>query len=158
MQKNENINLSQDDSFLYNEEEIEPIFYHNIMTQKINKKLDIILSKEITKRKKIIYDLFQNKFGSNFIEKKPESLNNLESLMGKYLFSSKSKFLKKFFPKLYDKFFHRKKIDLEKLKSKINMGSMMYLNLRNHIVSNKSLINDKIFYISKNFTKKNEKV
>ena len=37
MQKNEDINLSQDYSFLYNEEEIEPIFYHNIMTQKINK-------------------------------------------------------------------------------------------------------------------------
>ena len=156
MQKNEKINLSQDDSFLYTEEEIEPIF-HNIMTQKINKKLDIILSKEISKRKKIIYDLFQKKFGPNFIEKKPESINHLESLMGKYFFSSKSKFLKKFFPKLYNKFFHTKKVDLEKLKSKINIGSMMYLNLRNHIVSNKSLINDKLFYISKNFTTKDEK-
>ena len=34
---------------------------------------------------------------------------------------------------------------------------MMYLNLRKYLVSNKSLINDKLLYISKNFTTKNDK-
>ena len=152
MEKNERTSLSKDDSFLYNEEEIDPIFFHNIMTQKINKKLDIILPNEINQRKKIIYDLFKSKFGPNFIEKKPESFHHFELLLGKYFFSSKSKFLRKNFPKLHNQIFHEKKIDFEKLKSKINIGSMLYLQLRKHLVSNKSLINDKLFYISKNFT------
>ena len=33
----------------------------------------------------------------------------------------------------------------------------MYLTLRKHLVSNKSLISDKLLYISKNFEKKDEK-
>ena len=155
------INLPKDKddshSLLYSEETIEPTFYHSIMNQKINKKIDIILPHEITKKKKIIYDLFQKKFGPHFLDKKPESLNHFESLLGKYFFSSKSKFLKKYFPKIYDKIFKDKKVDLERLKSKINIGSTMYLTLRKHLVSNKSLINDKLFQISKNYSTKVEK-
>ena len=145
------------DSPLYNKETIDPLYFKNVMTQKINKKLDIILSQEITKKKKIIYDLFQNNFGPNFLGKKPESLNNFESLFGKYFFSANSKFLKEYFPKIYKKIFHEKKIDLEKIKTKINIGPMMYLTLRKHLVSNKSSISDKLLYISKNFTRKEEK-
>ena len=39
------------------------------------------------------------------------------------------------------------------------MGSMTYLNLMENTVTNKSLFNDKIFYLSKNFliSKKNKK-
>ena len=154
-----NFTKDKDDShsLLYSEETIEPAFYHSIMNQKINKKIDIILPHEITKKKKIIYDLFQKKFGPNFLEKKPESLNHFESLLGKYFFSSKSKFLKKYFPKIYDKIFKDKKVDLERLKSKINIGSTMYLTLRKNLVSNKSLINDKLLQISKNYSTKVEK-
>ena len=151
------ISLSNGDSLLYTKEIIEPTFCRNIMNQKINKKRDVILPREITKRKKIIYDLFQKKFGPNFLEKKPESLSQFESLFGKYFFSPKSNFLKKFFPKIYKKIFHDKKIDLKKLKSKINIGSMIYLTLRKHLVSNKSLISDKLLYISKNYSTINEK-
>ena len=157
MKNNQKLSLSNDDSLLYTEEEIDPIFYQDIMTQTINKKLDMILSKEISKRKGIIYDLLKNSFGENSIEKKSKSLNKFELLFGKYLFSSKSKFLLNHFPKLHNKIFHEKKIDLEKLESKINIGQMMYLNLRKNVVSNKSLINDKLLYISKNFTTKAEK-
>ena len=157
MEENEEMNMNNDDSFLYTEETIDP-FYHNVMNQKINKRVDMVLSNEINKRKKIIYDMFQNNFGHGFIEKRSDSMNIFESLFGKYFFSSKSKFLQKYFPQLYDKLFHnKKKVDLEKLKSKINIGSMMYLTLRNHLVSNKSLISDKLLYISKNFEKKDEK-
>ena len=157
MEENEEMNINNDDSFLYTEETIDP-FYHNVMNQKINKRVDMVLSNEINKRKKIIYDMFQNNFGHGFIEKRSDSMNIFESLFGKYFFSSKSKFLQKYFPQLYDKLFHnKKKVDLEKLKSKINIGSMMYLTLRNHLVSNKSLISDKLLYISKNFEKKDEK-
>ncbi len=151
------ISLSNGDSLLYTKEIIEPTFCHNIMNQKINKKRDVILPREITKKKKIIYDLFQKKFGPNFLEEKPESLSQFESLFGKYFFSPKSNFLKKFFPKIYKKIFHDKKIDLKKLKSKINIGSMIYLTLRKHLVSNKSLISDKLLYISKNYSTINEK-
>ena len=153
----ENKNIDNDNSTLYTEETINPLFSHKIMSQKINKKLDIILSKEIAKRKKIIYELFEEKFGPNFIEKKKGSLNHFELLFGKYFFSQKSNFLLKYFPKLHRKFYHEKKIDLKKLKSKIHMGPMMYLTLRKHLVSNKSSINDKLLYISKNFSTKDEK-
>ena len=157
MEENEEMNNNNDNSFLYTEETIDP-FYHNIMNQKINRRLDMILPNEINKRKKIIYDMFQNNFGHGFIEKRSDSMNVFESLFGKYLFSSKSKFLQKYFPQLYDKLFHKKKaVDLEKLKSKINIGPMMYLTLRKHLVSNKPLISDKLLYISKNFEKKDEK-
>ena len=157
MEENEEMNINSDDSFLYTEETIDP-FYHNVMNQKINKRVDMVLSNEINKRKKIIYDMFQNNFGHGFIEKRSDSMNIFESLFGKYLFSSKSKFLQKYFPQLYNKLFHnKKKVDLEKLKSKINIGPMMYLTLRKHLVSNKSLISDKLLYISKNFEKKDEK-
>ena len=157
MKGNQRLSISEEDSFLNTDESIDPSIYKNIMTQKINKRLDMVLSKEINKRKKIIYDLFQTKFGPNFIAKKPESLNHFELLLGKYYFSKKSKFLQKCFPSLYNKIFHNKKIDLDKLKTKINMGPMMYLSLRKHLVSNKSLISDKLLYISKNFTTKTEK-
>ena len=150
-------NKDFDDSLLYTQEIIDPLFSHKVMSQKINKKVDIILSDEIIKKKKFIYELFQQKFGPNFIEKKPDSLNHFEHVFGRYLFSKKSLFLKKYFPSLYHKLFHEKKIDLEKLKAKINIGSMMYLTLRKHLVSNKSLINDKLLYISKNFSTKTEK-
>ena len=157
MEENEEVNIHNDNSFLYTEEHIDP-FYHNIMNQKITKRLDMVLPNEINKRKKIIYDMFQNNFGPSFIEKRTDSMNIFESLFGKYLFSSKSKFLQKYFPQLYDKLFHKqKKVDLEKLKSKIDIGPMMYLSLRENLVSNKSLISDKLLYISKNFEKKDEK-
>ena len=157
MKNNKKISISKDDSHLYTEEEVDPIFYQDIMTQTINKKLDIILSNEISKKKEIIYDLYKNSFGQNVVEKKSKSLNRFELLFGKYLFSPRSNFLQKNFPRLHNKFFHKKKIDLEKLKSKINIGQMMYFNLRKYLVSNKSLINDKLFYISKNFTTNNDK-
>lgn len=156
MEENEEMN-NDDNSFLYTEETIDP-FYHNIMNQKINKRLDMVLSNEINKRKKIIYDMFQNNFGHGFIEKRSDSMNAFESLFGKYLFSSKSTFLQKYFPHLYDKLFrNKKKVDLEKLKKKIKLGPMMYLSLRKHLVSNKPLISDKLLYISKNFIKKEDK-
>ena len=157
MKNNKKICISKDDSHLYTEEEVDPIFYQDIMTQTINKKLDIILSNEISKKKEIIYDLYKNSFGQNVVEKKSKSLNRFELLFGKYLFSPRSNFLQKNFPRLHNKFFREKKIDLEKLKSKINIGQMMYFNLRKYLVSNKSLINDKLFYISKNFSTNNDK-
>ena len=69
MEENEEVNIHNDNSFLYTEEHIDP-FYHNIMNQKITKRLDMVLPNEINKRKKIIYDMFQNNFGPSFIEKR----------------------------------------------------------------------------------------
>ena len=157
MEENEEMNIYNNDSFLYTEETIDP-FYHNVMKQKINKRLDMVLSNEINKRKKIIYDMFLNNFGHGFVAKRSDSMNIFESLFGKYMFSSKSKFLQKYLPSLHNKLFlKKKKVDLEKLKSKIDIGPMMYLSLRKNLVSNKPLISDKLLYISKNFAKKDEK-
>ena len=47
---------------------------------------------------------------------------------------------------------NRKTINKKELNTKINMGNMTFLNLRANIVSNKSLFNDKLFYLSKNFS------
>ena len=40
----------------------------------------------------------------------------------------------------------------KELSTRINMGNMTYLNLRENMVSNKSLMNDKLFYLSKNLS------
>ena len=154
---NLNINNINNSSLLYSEEIIDPIFYHNIMTQKINKRRDIVLPNEINKRKKIIYELLKSTFGPFFIERNANSLNSFESLFGKYLFSAKSTFLKKFFPDLYNKYFGTKKLDVKNLKKKIDIGQMMYLSIRKNLVSNKSSMSDKLLYISKNFSRKDVK-
>ena len=80
---NLNINNINNSSLLYSEEIIDPIFYHNIMTQKINKRRDIVLPNEINKRKKIIYELLKSTFGPFFIERNANSLNSFESLFKK---------------------------------------------------------------------------
>ena len=86
MEENSKINIKNNNSIYTLEETLNPLMFQTIMNQSINKKRDTALSKEIIKRKKIIYDLYQ-KAGLNYLEQKPESLNQFQSLLGKYLSS-----------------------------------------------------------------------
>jgi hypothetical protein len=117
-------------------------------------KKELKLSKEITKKKYQISHMFNIKFGKNFLNQKPESLKIFEKRLAKYLFDPDSKFLAKF-PKLQRKLRHEKKISEEILKSRIDIGSMVFFDLRGKNRRKTRNINngkEKILTISKNFT------
>ena len=120
------------------------------MNQKIGKKT-IVLSEEISKKKRIINRLFKEKFGKNFIPIKLESLKAFESLVKFFLFNPNSKFLKSF-PKLRKHLLKERKINNEVLKNKIDCGSLVYLSLNDNGSHYDKNINEKYFQISKNLT------
>ena len=143
-------NKKENKSFLYKREYI-PIFREGVMKQSISKKNDIRLDEKIENKKSIISNLFIQKFGPNFFNKY-RFIDEFKTMFGKYLldinglnnnnYSIKDIILKR----------KKKKINKKELNTKINMGNMTFLNLRANIVSNKSLFNDKLFYLSKNFS------
>ena len=149
MEKTENKEDDSYDSIIY---DIEDDFklYKGIMNQKISKK-NIILSNEISKKKKIINRLFKDRFGNNFIPIKLESLRAFESFVRFYLFSPQSKILSRF-PKLKKQILKEKDIDYNALKNKINMGSLLYLSLSGSGTALNKGINEKFFQISKNLS------
>ena len=146
----ENNNRKDDsyDSILAEEEEIQ--LYKGLMHQKIGKK-NIVLSNEISKKKKIINRLFRERFGKNFIPIKLESLKAFESFIKFFLFSPQSKILSKF-PKLKKQILNEKDIDYNTLNDKINMGSLLYLSLSGSGTALNRNVNQKFFQISKNLT------
>ena len=146
--KNDLINVSNDSILLDNTEDVK--LYKGIMNQKIGKKT-IVLSEEISKKKRIINRLFKEKFGKNFIPIKLESLKAFESLVKFFLFNPNSKFLKSF-PKLRKHLLKERKINNEVLKNKIDCGSLVYLSLNDNGSHYDKNINEKYFQISKNLT------
>lgn len=131
----------------------EETLLQDIMKQRIDKMKYFYLPNEIELKKKQIYDLFIKKFGKTFFNIKPESLLKFEKLLQKFLFDPKSEFLHHF-PALQKKLQGKKKIDEEKLKSKINIGNMLFYDLRDR--KNKLMINninshEKLLSLSKNF-------
>jgi len=143
-------NKKENKSFLYKREYI-PIIREGVMKQSISKKNDIRLDEKIENKKSIISNLFIQKFGPNFFNKY-RFIDEFKTMFGKYLldinglnnnnYSIKDIILKR----------KKKKINKKELNTKINMGNMTFLNLRANNVSNKSLFNDKLFYLSKNFS------
>ena len=147
-------NIKKDSNFypfLHDEKE-ELKIYQGVMNQKIGKK-KMIISNEIGNRLRVINRLFKEKFGENFFQIKPESLKFFESGLKKYLFSPQSEFLNNF-PKLKSKINKQRKIKEEKLKEKINMGSLLYLSLSSKYTKSTkhTNMNDKLFQLSKNLT------
>ena len=149
MERKINENDNSCDSIISEEEE-EIKLYKGIMNQKISKK-NIILSKEISKKKKIINRLFKERFGKHFIPIKLESLKAFENFVKFYLFSPQSKILNKF-PKLKKKLLHEKDINYNALNDKINIGSLLYLSLSGNGTNLNKNINEKFFQISKNLS------
>ena len=133
------------DSF-YDEEDEELNLYQGIMNQDIGRR-HITMDREIRRKKKIINRLFKEKFGKNFIPIKLESVQAFESGLKDYLFSPHSQFLNNF-PKLKRKLLKERKVKEDKLKEKINIGSLLYLSM----ARNDKNINDKFFQRSKNLS------
>ena len=135
------------DSFLHGVDE-EFDLYQGIMNQNIGKK-HIIMSKEIRNKQKIINGLFKEKFGIHFFPIKFESLKMFELSLKNYLFSPDSEFLNNF-PRLKKKLIQERKIKEDKLKEKINIGSLLYLSVNENNTKSKKGINDRFFEMSKN--------
>ena len=92
-------------------------------------KKELKLSKEINKRKIQISHLFTEKFGKHFLNQKPEQLKILEKRLAQFLFNPNSKFLSKL-PKLQRKILQEKKISEPFLRSKIDIGGMVFYELK----------------------------
>ena len=130
------------------------IVFKNFLLKNQGGKKELKLNREIKKKKYQISNMFNMKFGKNFLNQKPESLKIFEKRLAKYLFDPDSKFLAKF-PKLQRRLRHEKKISEELLKERINMGSMVYFDLNGKNIRRTRNINngkEKMLSISKNFS------
>ena len=146
----------------YNKEKF-PKITENFIKLKSPKNSNIKLDSKIDQDKSIIHDLFIKNFGPNFF-KRYKVIDEFKYMFGENILdistittvTQEDKDKNK---KIVIKKKKRRKIDEKKLSSRINMGSMTYLNLMENTVSKKSLFNDKIFLLSKNFevSKKNKK-
>ena len=157
MEENKRISITHRTKIpkLYIKEKI-PLCRDNIMKQTISKKPDILIDSQIEQKESIIHNLFLTKFGPNFF-KKDKIIDEFKIMFGKYLLNIAELNLdknKKEGKKMNKK--KKKKVNQKELSTRINMGNMTYLNLRENIVSNKSLMNDKLFYLSKNLSISNK--
>ena len=150
--------ISSDSSFL--SQEPEQSILKNIMTQKLDKKHNLNISKEIKKRKKMFDHLIYDKFGRHFLKIKSEAYTDFIDKCKTYYFSPDSKFLNNF-PKLKQSLLKEKRVNINynKLLPKINMGSMLYLSeadkKRNR--DRNARKTEKLMTLSKNFTTQNTK-
>ena len=150
--------ISSDSSFL--SQEPEQSILKNIMTQKLDKKRNLNISKEIKKRKKMFDHLIYDKFGRHFLKIKSEAYTDFIDKCKTYYFSPDSKFLNNF-PKLKQSLLKEKRVNINynKLLPKINMGSMLYLSeadkKRNR--DRNARKTEKLMTLSKNFTTQNTK-
>ena len=136
------------------EDYTDSILFKSYFVQGQDAKKELKLNKEIKKKKHQISNMFNMKFGKNFLNQKPESLKIFEKRLAKYLFDPDSKFLSKF-PKLQRRLRHEKKISEELLKQKIDIGSMVFFDLNGKNARKTRNINngkEKILSISKNFS------
>ena len=157
MEENKRISITHRTKIpkLYIKEKI-PLCRDNIMKQTISKKPDILIDSQIEQKESIIHNLFLTKFGPNFF-KKDKIIDEFKIMFGKYLLNIAELNLdknKKEGEKMNKK--KKKKVNQKELSTRINMGNMTYLNLRENMVSNKSLMNDKLFYLSKNLSISNK--
>ena len=150
--------ISSDSSFL--SQEPEQSLLKNIMTQKLDKKRNLNISKEIKKRKKMFDHLIYDKFGRHFLKIKSEAYTDFIDKCKTYYFSPDSKFLNNF-PKLKQSLLKEKRVNINynKLLPKINIGSMLYLSeadkKRNR--DRNARKTEKLMTLSKNFTTQNTK-
>ena len=105
------------------------LLYQNFLNKNLEGNEKLLLGSEIKKKKHEISSMFRKKFGRNFLNVKPDSLIIFQKLFGQYLFDPESQFLAHF-PKLQRKLRHERKISEFKLKEKIDMGAMVYLDLK----------------------------
>ena len=138
------------DSFLHEKDE-ELDLYQGVMNNQNIERKHITISKEIKNKQNIINRLFKEKFDKNFFPFKFESIKTLESNLKTYLFSPQSEFLN-YFPRLKRKLVKARKIKEEKLKEKINIGSLLYLSLSGHGAQKNKNVNDRFFRMSKNLS------
>ena len=150
--------ISSDSSFL--SQEPEQSILKNIMTQKLDKKRNLNIGKEIKKRKKMFDHLIYDKFGRHFLKIKSEAYTDFIDKCKTYYFSPDSNFLNNF-PKLKQSLLKEKRVNINynKLLPKINMGSMLYLSeadkKRNR--DRNARKTEKLMTLSKNFTTQNTK-
>ena len=150
--------ISSDSSFL--SQEPEQSILKNIMTQKLDKRRNLNISKEIKKRKKMFDHLIYDKFGRHFLKIKSEAYTDFIDKCKTYYFSPDSKFLNNF-PKLKQSLLKEKRVNINynKLLPKINIGSMLYLSeadkKRNR--DRNARKTEKLMTLSKNFTTQNTK-
>lgn len=139
-------------------EETKPKFMENIMIQNLDKKRNVNLSLEITKRKKIFNRYIRNNFGQNFIKIKPESYLDLVDKCKTFYFSPESQFLSNF-PKLKAKILKERNINNNKLLTKIDLGNLLYLSeaRKKRYLDQKDQKNERLITYSKNFSSQNTK-
>ena len=106
------------------------ILYENFLLKNLEDNQELKIISEIKKKKHEISQMFRNKFGKNFLNVKPDSLILFQKLFGQYLFDPDSQFLSHF-PKLQRAIRQEKKISDFKLKDKIDMGALVFFDLRN---------------------------
>ena len=128
------------------------ILYQNFLNKNLDENKELKLGTEIKKKKHEISAMFRNKFGRNFLNVKPDSLIIFQKLFGEYLFDPDSQFLAHF-PKLQRILRHERKISEFKLKDKIDMGAMVYFDLKTKGKKKNKYIDlgkEKMLTISKN--------
>ena len=148
---------SSSDSYI-SIEETRPKFMENIMIQNLDKKRNVNLSLEITKRKKIFNRYIRNNFGQNFIKIKPESYLDLVDKCKTFYFSPESQFLSNF-PKLKAKILKERNINNNKLLTKIDLGNLLYLSeaRKKRYLDQNDQKNERLITYSKNFSSQNTK-
>ena len=148
---------SSSDSYI-SIEETKPKFMENIMIQNLDKKRNVNLSLEITKRKKIFNRYIRNNFGQNFIKIKPESYLDLVDKCKTFYFSPESQILSNF-PKLKAKILKERNINNNKLLTKIDLGNLLYLSeaRKKRYLDQKDQKNERLITYSKNFSSQNTK-
>ena len=117
--------ISSDSSFL--NQESEQKLLENIMIQKLDKKRNTNISLEIKKKKKMFDHIVFSKFGRHFLKIKPEAYLDLVDKCKTFYFSPDSKFLNNF-PKLKKRIMKERNINYNKLLTKIDAGSLLYLS------------------------------
>ena len=117
--------ISSDSSFL--SQESEQKLLENIMIQKLDKKRNTNISLEIKKKKKMFDHIVFSKFGRHFLKIKPEAYLDLVDKCKTFYFSPDSKFLNNF-PKLKKRIMKERNINYNKLLTKIDAGSLLYLS------------------------------
>ena len=128
------------------------ILYQNFLNKNLDENKELKLGTEIKKKKHEISAMFRNKFGRNFLNVKPDSLIIFQKLFGQYIFDPDSQFLAHF-PKLQRILRHERKISEFKLKDKIDMGAMVYFDLKTKGKKKNKYIDlgkEKMLTISKN--------
>ena len=126
--------------------------YENFLDKNLEDNKKLKLGKEINKKKHEISSMFRKKFGRDFLNVKPDSLIIFQKQFGQFLFDPDSQFLSNF-PKLQRKLRHERKISEFKLKEKIDMGAMIFYDLKaksKKQVRHLSMAKEKLLAISKN--------